>query len=57
MPDQFNLKSCADCRWFEPLNKSHLCEQGTCYLNEKPKLTERYDYCENFTAINGEFDE
>lgn len=52
MAKQFNLKSCADCRWFEPLNASHLCEQGACYLNVvKPKPKKRYDCCEDFMAI------
>jgi len=58
MPEQFNLKECADCRWFQPINASHLCEQGTCYKNkDAPRMTDRYNYCSNFLPIEGEFDD
>ena len=58
MPKQFNLNECGDCRFFEPLNKSQLCEQGSCYLNkDKPCAKERADCCEKFSPIEGEFDE
>jgi len=49
------LKSCGDCRWWQPLKEVHLCEQGTCYLNPtEPKPRERLYYCSDFKDIDSD---
>ncbi|HDY68984.1 MAG TPA: hypothetical protein ENH85_14490 [Candidatus Scalindua sp.] len=41
------LKECGDCRFWKPLNSSHLCLEGKCVLiQEYPVARTRNDSCE-----------
>ncbi len=51
------LNECASCRWWKPINGSHLCLDGHCYFSkENPVQKVRNDCCYGFKPIDDKGD-
>ncbi len=47
------ITECCGCRWWKPINGSHLCLDGHCYFSkENPVQKVRNDCCYGFKPID-----
>ena len=43
------INECSNCYLWEPVNPSHLCLDGACYLDPKnPEPKTRHDICDEY---------